>query len=1009
MPFDYARIKDPLYFKEDRLPARSDHRYYRNMEEAALDESGFIESLNGLWYFHHAKNYRIAIPGFESLACDCRHWDEIRVPGHIQLEGYGAPQYVNVQYPWDGRENVEAGEIPEEFNPVASYVKYFHVPERLLACDNLFISFQGVESAFALWLNGHYVGYAADSFSPSDFDLTHYCNRRGENKLAVQVFRFSSGSWIEDQDFFRFSGIFRDVYLYAKPAAHLADLHITATLDEKYQDGLFSATLSGAGNALLMLASDDEVIWRQSGSLNGSFSAKIPAVRQWSAEVPDLYELTIEVFTEDGRLTEVVVEKVGFRRFELKDGIMCINGKRIEFRGVNRHEFNCHTGRAIAAEEICRDLMLMKQYNINAVRTCHYPNNSALYRLCDEIGLYVMDEVNLESHGIWSQMRKNQPDYDEILPGDNPVWLPALIDRVESLYQRDKNHACILIWSCGNESFGGKDIFEMSQHFRQLDPTRLVHYEGVAFDRRYNSTSDIESRMYSPASEVEEWLKHNQSKPFILCEFAHAMGNSCGAVHKYTELCERYALYQGGFVWDFVDQTIRKADRYGREYFAYGGDFGERPHDGEFSGNGLFYGDRTPTPKLQEIKFCFQSIKIDVTEASVTVRNRNLFTSTGGYDCTVTVKREGKLLSSTKLTADVPPVCSQTFPLPVKLPTLPGEYVILVNFITRENTPWAKKGHEVAFGQYVHSVAAPAVAASAPQLTVIDGRHNFGINGEHFDILFSRLKGYPVSYRYGGKELLAEPILPSFWRAPTDNDRGNAMPARYGQWKLASQYAMAVFPYGPGWPEPHFSWSKGDGFVTVEYVYYLPTMPPASCRASYTVTGDGCVTAALSYDPIEGLPPMPAFGLTLAMDPGYDRIAWYGDGPEETYIDRRHGAKLDVYSGLVKDQMAGYLVPQETGNKTGVRWAKVTDVRGRGLLFRMVDTPIEFCALPYSPYELEATKHPNELPMTHHTVIRVNWRQMGVAGDNSWGARTHEEYLLPVNVPINFVFQFVGI
>lgn len=1001
-----------MFFEENRMPPHSDHRFYRNAAEADTGESGFVLSLNGLWKFAYAPNGKSAIPGFEAMDYDCRPWADIRVPAHIQLEGYDIPHYVNIQYPWDGHEEIAPGQIPTEFNPAASYVKYFTLPETLRVEQNLYISFQGVESAFALWLNGRYVGYGTDSFTPSEFNLTPYV-KEGENKLAVQVYKWASGSWLEDQDFFRFSGIFRDVYLYAVPKAHVWDLKIETQLAGDFQSADLSLTLKtqGAGRVTAALFDNCIEIVSVETELQGETRLSLPVInpRLWSAEQPNLYRLTLTLFDEAGEIQEVIAEKAGFRKFELHDGLMRLNGKRIEFKGVNRHEFGYLNGRVMNRELIEQDLITMKRHNINAVRTSHYPNVSLFYELCDKYGLYVIDETNLESHGIWDTIARGGASMDSAIPGDNPEWLPAILSRAAAMYERDKNHPCILIWSCGNESFGGRDIFEVSQMFRKKDPSRLVHYEGVAHDRRYNDTTDIESQMYTPAADVEAFLQKNRRKPFILCEYGHAMGNSCGGVHKYTELAERDPLYQGGFIWDYIDQSLLQKSRYGEEYFAYGGDFSDRPSDYSFSGNGLVYGDRTPSPKLQEIKYLYQDIRVQFGKQDFTVTNRSLFTDTSQYRCVVLLQKEGETLHEQTLEASVPPFASGTLPLPFAVPAEAGEYVFTVSFRLKEDTAWAKSGHEVAFGQHIVRRADVTMDIDTPPLRVVRGHLNIGVKGEHFEALFSRLRGGLVSYRYTGVELLQDMPRPSFWRAPTDNDRGNHMPARYGQWKLASLYAMPFDPAKlPAQELPELRIQEWKNRVTVTFTHYLPTVPVSSCQVGYSVFGDGKIQVSLTMHPPEALSPMPEFGMLFELSADYDHLEWYGMGPEETHCDRRLGAKLSVYRNLVRENMARYLVPQETGNKTGVRYAKVVNGKGRGLLFSTAEE-MEFSALPYTPHELENAHHPYELPPVHRTIVRASLMQMGVGGDNSWGARTLPEYLLPQGKPLHFTFSFRGI
>ena len=1011
--FDYSLVKDPQYFKDGRMDAHSDHTYYRDGEEAQEKETSFRYDLNGIWKFHYARNYGSAILGFEKEEYCCRDWDDIRVPAHIQMEGYDAPQYANVQYPWEGHEDIHPGEIPEHFNPVASYVKYFEVPKEMQG-KRLFISFQGAESGIALWLNGHFVGYSEDSFTPSEFELTEYV-KEGENKLAAQVFKWTASSWCEDQDFFRFSGIYRDVYLYTVPEVHVYDLQIRAIPDETLSAAALEIRTNtwGKGEVKITLSKDRETVIEDKKALDGEeiYAWKVENPMLWSAEDPQLYDLKMEVYNESGELQEVIPQKVGFRRFEMKDGIMTLNGKRIVFKGVNRHEFSSVSGRHVSEEELRKDLKIMKQNNINAIRTCHYPDASLIYELCDEYGIYMIDETNLESHGSWD-IAEFTKDYTYVVPHDKPEWLDMMLDRANSMYQRDKNHAAILIWSCGNESFGGKDIFEMSQFFHKADPTRLVHYEGVCHDRRYNDTSDMESQMYPSVEAIKEFLAKDDSKPFVCCEYTHAMGNSCGAMHKYTDLTDTEPKYQGGFIWDYIDQSIYKKDRYGKEFQAYGGDFGERPTDYNFSGNGIAYGgNRDASPKMQEVKFNYQNISAEVSADSVKVINKNLFVNTDIFDCKVTVAKDGKVIRKASLATAVAPLSEETYALPLTKEEKAGEYAVTVSFHLKEDKVWAKAGHEVAFGQYVYKVEVPKKACPEG-VEVIRSTHNIGVRGAHFEVLFSVLNGGLTSYKYAGKEMIEAIPKPNFWRAPTDNDCGNLMGMRYGQWKLASMYLshkdFRKGPYGPGnVPEVEVN----EKTVKVTYTYLMPTTPTSECKLSYEVFGDGRVKTILTYDPVKELGDMPEFGVIFKFNADYDRVEWYGLGETETYSDRKKGAKLGIYANKVVDNMARYMVPQECGAKEEVRWAKVTDRKGRGMLFEMDENngPMMFSALPYTPHEMENAMHPYELPEVHYTVVRAAKGQMGIGGDDSWGARTHEEYLLKTDKKMEFSFVFKGL
>ena len=1029
MSFEIKKIHDPKFFKENCMAAHSDHVAYADEKEAEERKSSFRLPLDGVWKFHYARNYAQTVSGFEAEDFDCKCWEDIRVPAHIQMEGYDIPQYVNIQYPWDGREDVWRDAVPSEFNPVASYVKYFTLPEGFQK-NGLYISFQGVESGFALWLNGQYVGYSEDSFTPSEFDLSQYV-KEGENKLAVQVFKWTSSSWCEDQDFYRFSGIFRSVYLYTMPKVHVYDLKVEPVVDEAVLnadllvtmqmrgEGKARLTLTGSRNYSVLEEKEEQILFSEElpvfdGEVH--FEKEVDKPDLWSAEIPNLYTLTIECLDQNGERSELVSQRIGFRRFEMKDGIMTLNGKRIVFKGVNRHEFSSKTGRAVTREEVLKDIVTMKQNNINAIRTCHYPDASIIYDLCDEYGLYMIAENNLESHGSWDAAMHGSAPKDTIVPGDNMDWEPMMLDRVNSCYQRDKNHPAVLIWSVGNESYGGKVIFDMSEKFRALDPYRLVHYEGIFNDRRYEATSDMESQMYTSVENVKKFLAEHKEKPFIMCEYTHAMGNSCGAMHKYTDLTDTEPRYQGGFIWDYIDQSILKKDRYGKDFQAYGGDFLERPTDYNFSGNGICYGgDRDPSPKMQEVKFNYQNISVLFEkDGKFTVVNKNLFAGTDQFRCVAVLQKNGVVIKKQEIKTAVPPLSSSDYEIPFAVLRADGqdqkkeepdvEYALTVSFLLKEDRSWADAGHEVAFGQKIYKKSTVFHASQKP-IRVVHGKVNIGVKGEDFDCLFSMLNGGLVSYRYAGKEMIEKIPMPNFWRAPVDNDNGSMAPARYAQWKIASMYIShrngGMFDNVPTKVE------EKNNTVKITYTYFMPTTPSSKCEVSYTVFGDGTIETKLMYDPVEGLPDMPEFGMMFQFDADYDNLTWYGMGPDETYADRRHGAKLGIYSNKVADNMAKYLVPQECGNKVGVRYARLVDAKGRGILFE--GDELSFSALPYTPHELENAAHVYELPQVHHTIVRVALAQMGVGGDDSWGSLVHPEYHIDVTKPLEFTFRFKGI
>ena len=1054
--FEYERLGDPLFFAQNPLMPHSDHRWFLDEAEARLGVSSFEQCLDGLWKFHYAKNLGQIVDGFQDPGFDCSGWDDIQVPGHIQLQGYDRPQYVNTQYPWDGYEQINPGEVPQRYNPVASYVTSFTLDHPLGDGEKLSVVFHGAESSVAVWLNGVYIGYSCDSFTPSEFDLTEALVD-GENKLAAQVFKWCGASWIEDQDFFRFSGLFRPVVLARKPAIHVEDVHVTTRLEQGQAVvwvEVHLATPTPTGGSVRVVSHERSIeLSRQDspsqyshqypdlrpcGVLSGSFTVSAPHL--WSPEDPYLYHFGIEVRDDRGELTEYIPSTVGIRSFGIEDGLLKLNGRRVVFKGVNRHEFGLN-GRVMTREQTEADIRAMKRIGINAVRTSHYPNNSFFYELCDQYGLMVVDEMNLESHGLWEKVTREGLGYDQVVPGDKSEWLPPLRFRAMGMYERDKNHACLVMWSCGNESYGGLDILAISDYFRGRD-SRPVHYEGVTWDTRYPQTTDVCSQMYTPAAEIEEWLTTHRDKPFILCEYAHAMGNSFGAVDEYTDLAYREPLFQGGFIWDFADQAVVRKDRFGKPFFAYGGDCGDSPNDGEFCGNGIFFADHTPSPKVQEVRYLYQGFRTTIEEHCFSVENRFLFTNTGEYDCVVTLSCEGKPLADAHVVTDVAPGDVGTYPLPVVVPDGAGEYTIDVSFRLREATSWAPAGYEVGWEQKVVQVTCemspqagfPVMMTSFPASgtqepspcpgddplssgrrsdlrlsdvnhtppELIHGIHNIGVRGPHFTALFSRVQPGMVSYRNGltpdgGREVFTTIPMPNFWHAPTSNEKGWGMPFRDGQWLLASRY-----PRMDG--EPTVT-EFGDS-VQIAYRYLLPTQPSSHTEVAYRVFFSGRVEATVDVTPGEDLPDMPEFGMMFVTDADLNNLTWYGEGPEECYVDRRKGARLGVYHADVTRQLTPYLRPQESGSHTGVRWANVVDSHGWGVRFESL-TPegMEFSALPWTPFEIENAPHAHELPPIHHTVLRPALMRRGVGGDNSWGAMTHPEYRLP-QAPLTFRFAF---
>ena len=991
-------LSDTSVFAVNKIEAHSDHKYYLTKSEGSTGEMTLRQSLNGNWKFNFAINPSSRVKEFYKEEFNCNLWKDIVVPGHIQLQGYDKPQYINTMYPWDGHSDLRPPEVSEEYNPVGCYVKYFNVDENIKG-ESVYISFQGVENAFYLWINGEFIGYSEDSFTPSEFNLTSYI-KEGENKLAMEVYKRSTGSWLEDQDFWRFSGIFREVYLYSIPKTHIQDLFVKTEIDVVYKNAVLRLDLKIKGeiNATVDLELIDKNGIEVAKSIGTSLMNKMSLalnvnnVELWSAEYPYLYTLRAVTHDKEGNTVEVVSQNVGFRSFEMINKVMHINGKRIVFKGINRHEFNCNNGRAITKEDMLWDIKFLKQNNINAVRTSHYPNQSYWYDLCDEYGIYLIDETNLETHGSWQKMGKIKPDW--VIPGSKKEWLDIILDRAVSMVERDKNHPSILIWSCGNESFGGENIYKMSEYFREKDPSRLVHYEGVFQDRRFNETSDMESRMYAKISDIEEYLNNDPEKPFISCEYMHAMGNSCGAMHKYVELESKYELYQGGFIWDYIDQFLVKKDRFNQNFLAYGGDFDDRPTDYNFCGNGIVYADRTPSPKATEVKKLYQNLKLVADKNGVVVKNVNLFIDTSDYILEYSLDFNGKEIYRDVVTAIVKAGEEKYFQLKLPEVKLLGEYALNTVFKLRKDTIWAEVGYAVASDQYVYSLEETLVSKKRAKPIVVIGDVNIGVKNEDFSVLFSKQEGGIVSLRYDGTEMITRTPMPIYWRAMTDNDKGTNQGFRCGQWLQASMFQRCI----------HVQVIENEDSINVEYIYALLATSKCEVKVAYTVYASGEIKVCCDYSGMEGLPEMPIFGMAFKLSADYDTFKWYGMGPEENYIDRLHGASLGIFEKSVSENVSKYIIPQESGNHTGVRWAKIKDKNGFGIEFATEKVPFELGVSPYTAFELQNALHHYELPRINYTVVTIAAKQMGIGGDDSWGAPVHTEYLLDSSKDIHFEF-----
>ena len=1001
----------PEIFQVSRLPAHATLIPYENISEAINGDrssSPFYFSLDGTWKFSIVTNPSNRDTAFFRDNADVSSWGNIEVPGNWETQGYDHPIYTNVTYPWTGVENPSPPHAPTIYNPVGSCRREFTLPAAWSG-RKVFLSFQGVSSAFYVWINGSYAGYSEDSFTPKDFDITNYV-RQGNNNISVQVFRWSDGSWLEDQDMIRLSGIFRDVFMFSTPSVHINDFHYTTDFDQSYTNAALTVNahvkdlsqISPSGYSVeagLYNSDGIQVTSLQLGtaSFNSSDEVKlsqnttISNPLKWSAEFPNLYTLVLILKDPGNNIIETESCRLGFRKFELSNGQMKINGIPILFKGVDRHEIDPDKGKTMTLERMVQDITILKQFNINAVRTSHYPNDPGWLDLCDQYGIYLIDETNLETHGVRN-----------IVPASDPQWAPACVDRVKSMVERDKNHPSVLIWSLGNEAGSGSDFQAMADWVHQNDPTRLVHYEG------YNQVADINSAMYSPVESVEQYGASGNSKPFILCEYAHAMGNSVGNLYQYWDVIEKYPNLQGAFIWDFVDQGLRNSSG----GFSYGGDWGDNPNDKDFCANGLVSADRTLQPEIYEVKHIYQNIKVDsvdLLKGEFKIKNDFLFTNLNSFTADWQLMEDNRQIKGGVLNTSVLnilPLTSKTVTVDFGNPALkPGaEYWLDFSFKLANNELWADAGFEIASAQFKipFSVPMPPLVdtLAVPALDLVYSGDSIIVNNSNLDLVFNKNIGTISKYEYGGIDLLTTGPVPNFWRAPNSNDRGNGMPGRCDTWRNASLNRDVTDISAKQVSLNHIQIIAG---------FSYPTTTKSSGSIIYDIYGDGNII--VSYTLVPGspaLPEIPEIGMLCQVSSEFNNVTWYGRGPYENYWDRKTGSYINEYKTIIDSMFVSYIRPQETGNRTDVRWMTLTNNSGAGLM--VAGSPvIEFNALQYTPWELESKTHPYELVKNSSIVLRINYHQMGVGGDNSWGARPHPEFTLYSNKVYTYQFRLLPI
>ncbi len=1198
-------------FGRHKEPPRVDALAYPTVRLAIQDrreESPWYQSLNGQWFFHWAADPDHRPVDFYRSDYDVSKWDQVAVPGNWQTQGYGVPLYTNIPYPFQQDPPRVTGDPPAHYtnaqqrNPVGSYRRTFRVPPQW-AGRQVFLQFDGVDSAFYLWVNGQQVGYSQESRTPAVFNITKYVNQQ-ENILAVEVYRYSDGSYLEDQDFWRLSGLYRDVFLWSTGNIHLRDFFVRTDLDNEYRNAQlqvemelenFSPQAAQCSVGIQLLDAQEQIILQsridavavepQGRRQVSSTSVTVENPAKWTAETPHLYTLVLTLEDSAGNIAAVSSHKIGFRTVEIRDGQLLVNGKAVYLKGVNRHEHDPETGHTVSRESMLRDIQLMKQFNINAVRTAHYPNDVRWLALCDEYGLYVIDEANIESHGM---------GYGRESLAKDPRWKAAHLDRVERMVERDKNHASAIIWSMGNEAGNGVNFEACYAWIKERDPSRPIHYERAELA----DNTDIYCPMYAPIEHLLNYASKPQRRPLILCEYAHAMGNSVGNLQDYWDVIEAHEQLQGGFIWDWVDQglladvprgirihdsarpdrivdilgkitdegvvgpvvvsdaadlnctgpfsveavvrgyrggsycpliskgdhqyllrlnnggidfvifqqqwvsarvgldkanltrgwnritgvydgqhlliygngkevarvavsgpvagspfpvnigrnsemtdrvcdlPIREALIYGRalspdevsdvasrkadallhvqltnvsgesialgrgtRYFAYGGDFGDQPNDGNFCINGLVQPDRRPNPHLYEVRKVYQSIKVtpeDLARGQIRVHNKYFFTNLDQFEATWVLRCDGNEVAKGWLgRLDVPPQEDQVVTVPFQLPQAAGEYLLTVSFILPSDTPWAPQGHCVAWDQLSVACLAPDTVRSEQRGTwkLTENESRFVIDAGDVQLAIDRQRGALCSYRVAGHEMLTSPLVPNFWKVPNDNQYRNDYLNRLGAWREAAKNRRVTSVTAQA--------SESKIEVTCESV--LP-VGDARYQVLYAVTPGGDVTVRCRYEPGAGeIPLIPKFGMTCALAGQPNQVTWYGRGPQETYWDRKTGGEIAIHQLSVEELIHPYVRPQDNANRSDVRWFTLCGNDGSGIKVSG-STPLNFSAWPYTIDDLERARHDYELPRRESITLHIDHQLHGVGGDDSWGARTHPQYTLPGNQPYEYRF-----
>ncbi len=1011
--------ENPEMIGQNKLPAHNTSISFTNESEALkvnIKTSSRYKSLNGKWKFAWAPVPEKAPSEFYKVDYQDGSWDEINVPGNWELQGYGTAIYTNVRYPFP----VNPPFLPKDDNPTGCYRTVFETPK---GWEDMQINlhFGGVTSAFYVWINGQKVGYSQGSRLPSEFDITPYL-KKGKNSLAVKVYRWSDGSYLEDQDHWRLSGIHRDVYLAAAPKFQIYDFFVKTKFNAHYTQAELQVhtkvkgfgvenpkgwSVEGQlydkqGKPVL-----DEVMsietnrltrrpWPQRDKVPfADLKATVKKPKMWSAEFPNLYTLVLNLKDDDGKVIESRSCKVGFREVKIVDGELFVNGKSVLLYGVNRHDHSQTGGKVISDQEMLNDVLLLKQFNFNAVRTSHYPNNSKWLELCDEYGIYLIDEANLETHGVGGWL------------SNDAQWHNSFVERGIRMVERDKNHPSVIFWSLGNESGYGPNHAAMGAWIKDYDDTRYIHYEGAQsnYGKLDPPGVDMISRMYTPIDRMVSWANHPvDNRPVLWCEYAHAMGNSLGSFYKFWDAIRANKRMIGAFIWDWTDQGILQTDANGKKYWAYGGDFGDKINSGNFCINGVIAADQTAKPVTWEVKKIHQPVVMTAAKllrGDIRITNWHHFTDLSIYDISWELAENGKIIQNGIIEAlDIKPTETKRVNIPFEKPTLkPGaEYFLKVIFKTNKDNSWAEKGHIVAWEQF----KIPFNVASVPladisgfgNVDATENENSIVVTGDEFEIGISKSEGLFSSYKLNGKEIISAPLVPNFWRPPTDNDIGSGSPRRMGVWKEAGKERIVK----------SVNLVKISDKVVRISVETILEKVNSSLSTSYTVYGNGEVLVNYSFVSGGGLPNIPRVGMQMQITDDFDNLEWYGPGPHPSYWDRNLGSTVGDYTKSVKKDFYQYVRPQESNNHWNTRWAKLTNGSGDGIIIS-AENLLNFSAWPYTMDDIEKAKHINELPDRNIITLNIDYLQQGVGGDDSWSqnALPHPEFRIPAK---NYSYNF---